>query len=298
MGGAWDPSRHGWFRVGDSAEVNGSVVSDMKSMQLRKLFQARFVFRLCVLALTIVMCFTRPDSLGVLHGLTFFHEFSWLDFLWIAWIVDMVMQFVPVRGYLPLGSLKQFHRFCKPADGLRDKERAMAFLKSTGRDSLKVLGVWTLLVAGIGILRRTSVLGDRELLLVSAAFYVCDLICVLFWCPFRVWMLKNRCCTTCPIFNWDHVMMFSPLLFIRGFFPLSLFAVAGVVFVVWEVSFTLHPERFCEDTNTALQCHNCTDRLCGGRNCTARSEDGRAWPTPRVGLQPEVVDMEPDGSDH
>lgn len=281
---------------GHSAEVYGSVVSDMKSVQLRKLFQARFVFRLCVLALTITMYVVRPDSFGVLNGLSFFHEFSWLDLLWIAWIVDMVMQLVPVRGYLPLGSLKQFPKFHKPADGFHDKERAMMFLKRSGRDSLKVLGVWTLLVAGIGVLRAMDMLGDRELLLVSVVFYVCDLICVLFWCPFRVWMLKNRCCTTCPIFNWDHLMMFSPLLFIRGIFPLSLFVVAAVVFVVWEVFFTLHPERFCEDTNTALQCHNCADRLCGGRNCTTRSGDGRVWRTPQAGLQTEPVEMELDGS--
>jgi hypothetical protein len=70
-------------------------------------------------------------------------------------------------------------------------------------------------------------------------------------------------------------MMFSPLLFIPGIFSLSLFAVAVAVFVVWEVCFIVHPERFYEDTNVALQCHNCTDKLCGGRNCVARAGDGR-----------------------
>jgi hypothetical protein len=61
-------------------------------------------------------------------------------------------------------------------------------------------------------------------------------------------------------------MMFSPLLFIRGFYPISLFGLAAVVFIVWEIRFILHPERFYEETNAALNCHNCTDRLCGDKS--------------------------------
>ena len=111
---------------------------------------------------------------------------------------------------------------------------------------------------------------SKILLLLSVVFYVCDLICVLFWCPFRVWFMKNRCCTTCRIFNWDHIMMFSPLFFVPGFFTWSLCGVSIIVLAVWEISFALHPERFYEGTNEALRCSNCTDRLCGERrNCAA-----------------------------
>jgi len=262
-----------------------------KTVQLRKLHEARFAFRLCVLALTIAVYFSHPDSFDVLKGFNFFREFSWLHLLWIAWAVDMVMQLIPMRGYLPLGSLKQFQGFCRPGRRPLDRGEAIPFLRKSGLDSLKVFGIWAALVVGIGVLWAMRVLREKELLLISVVFYVCDLICVLFWCPFRVWILKNRCCTTCPIFNWDHLMMFSPLVFIPGVFSLSLFAVAAAVFLVWEVRFILHPERFCEDTNVALQCQNCTDRLCGGRNCTTRGGDGRIMQTPQVDLQTEVADM-------
>ena len=267
-----------------------------KAVQLRKSYEARFVFRLCVLALTVVMYFLHPDSFDVLKGFNSLHEFSWLHLLWIAWVVDMIMQLVPVRGYLPLGSLKQFQGFYRPVRRLLDRNEAIPFLRKGAIDSLKVFGIWALLVGGIGVLWTARVLREKELLLISVVFYVCDLICVLFWCPFRAWILKNRCCTTCPIFNWDHLMMFSPLLFIPGMFSLSLFAVAAIVFLVWEVCFVFHPERFCEDTNVALQCHNCTDRLCGGRNCRTGNQDGRTLQTPQVDLQTEVADMALDGS--
>ena len=42
----------------------------------------------------------------------------------------------------------------------------------------------------------------------------------------------------------------------------GLFALSLVVFVAWELCVILHPERFWEQTNEALRCANCTDKLC------------------------------------
>ena len=108
-----------------------------------------------------------------------------------------------------------------------------------------------------------DVIGRAEIFLICMFFYVCDLICVLFWCPFRVFLMKNRCCTTCRIFNWDHIMMFVPFVFSGGFYGLSLFAMSALVFAVWEAAFHLHPERFWERTNASLRCSQCSDVLCG-----------------------------------
>lgn len=35
------------------------------------------------------------------------------------------------------------------------------------------------------------------------------------------------------------------------------------VFLVWEIYFFSHPERFWEETNDALKCVNCQEFLCG-----------------------------------
>ena len=99
------------------------------------------------------------------------------------------------------------------------------------------------------------------MLLITIVFYVCDLICVLIWCPFRL-IMRNRCCTTCRIFNWDHLMMFSPMVFVGGFFAESLFVLSLIVWIVWELCILMHPERFWEQTNQALRRSECTDKLC------------------------------------
>ena len=60
-------------------------------------------------------------------------------------------------------------------------------------------------------------------------------------------------------------MMFAPFLFIPGVFTWSLCIMAIIIFLIWEITFFVHPERFWEDTNNALSCKNCTDELCGKR---------------------------------
>ena len=99
--------------------------------------------------------------------------------------------------------------------------------------------------------------------LISTSFYVCDIICVIGWCPFKTFLMHNKCCTTCRIFNWDHAMMFSPLIVIPGIWTYTLFGLSLIVLTIWEITCTIYPERFNELSNCALRCENCKDRLCG-----------------------------------
>ena len=117
------------------------------------------------------------------------------------------------------------------------------------------------MLALLAILYFTGVLSREGVFLASVVFYVCDLVCVLIWCPFRL-IMKNRCCTTCRIYNWDHLMMFSPFLLIPGFYTTTLLLLAFAVWVVWELCVMMYPERFWEITNQALRCSECTDKLC------------------------------------
>ena len=66
-------------------------------------------------------------------------------------------------------------------------------------------------------------------MLISLFYAVCDRICVLFFCPFQVWIMKNRCCVHCRIYRWDYVMMFTPLLFVPGPYSWSLLGLALIL---------------------------------------------------------------------
>ena len=229
--------------------------------KIRKSYMIRLIFRCLAFVASVIIFIFWPSELDVLQNGNFFYRFSVFHLLWGIWIVDMILQLVPVKEKVPLGSQKLFRQRFKP---IRDKINYQAlhqYVASTTKAAYKVMFLWAGFLTVLGILHYIGFVGDSILFLISVAFYVCDLICVLIWCPFRL-ILQNRCCTTCRIFNWDHLMMFTPMLFIRGFFSISLLTLAYVVWVVWEICVLIYPERFWEYSNEALRCSNCTDKLC------------------------------------
>lgn len=229
--------------------------------RIRKLYFARLIGRCVIFVLCALLWLLRPEEFELLHGMNFFHRLSPLHLLWGIWILDMIWQVIPAEREIALGSRKLFRRHFRPIRDKINHEALRRYIVTTTKAAYKVLLLWVAFGGCIGLLYFSGVLAQKELFMVTAAFYVCDLICVLIWCPFRL-MLKNRCCTTCRIFNWDHLMMFTPMLFIPGFYSWSLCLFAIVVWMVWELCVLIYPERFWEFSNKALQCASCTDKLC------------------------------------
>lgn len=228
---------------------------------LRKRYIVRLIGRCVVLALSMILFFVAPIEFDILNGFNFFKKFSVFHILWIIWCVDMICQLIPIKNHIPLGSQKLFRNRFQPIRKKVNYSALKKYIRSTSKSAWKVTLLWTALVCIIGILYFLKIIDKRIMLLISITFYVCDLICVLIWCPFRL-ILKNRCCTTCRIFNWDHLMMFSPLIFVGGFYAWSLLGLSLAVVLVWELSVMIYPERFWEFSNDALKCSNCTDKLC------------------------------------
>lgn len=226
----------------------------------RKRYFIRLFGRIVIFIAGLLMCF-KPEFYDILKGMNFFRTFHPLHLLWLIWVFDMLLQIIPIKNKLALGSQKLFANRFQP---IRDKinyEALKNYVKKTTASAYKVFIIWTLLIAAIGIFYYFGIINKIGLFMISLFFYVCDLICVLVWCPFRL-IMKNKCCTTCRIFNWDHLMMFSPLIFCGGFFATSLVVIAFLAWFVWELCVLLYPERFSEMTNIALRCTKCTDKLC------------------------------------
>ena len=237
----------------------------MSCSPMRKEYMFRFIGRVAVAIAAVLLYILHPESFSILNGTEFFRRFSLLHLLWLLWVIDMALQLIPSRRFIALGSQKQFRKHFQAAPHTPEPDAMQGFIKSSNRSAGLILLLWILLVLILGELYLLNILDAGIMVLISAIFYVCDLICVLFWCPFRVIFMKNRCCTTCRIFNWDHLMMFVHLLFVPGFFTRSLGIASVVIFLIWEYIFHRHPERFWDRSNRALRCISCTDQLCGKR---------------------------------
>ena len=229
---------------------------------MRKKYEGRLVFRVLVCTAVFALYFLHPESFCVLETGQFFQAFSPLHLLWAVWITDMVLKVFPIPGTLALGAKKHLKAYFVPAAVPAPEEKLRACIRADTRRALGVLFLWIALGVALGSLFKRRILGEKELFLAAVFLYVCDLIFVVVWCPLRDWFLKNRCCTTCRIFNWDHLMMVTPLAGVRSFFCGSLVAAALFVFLLWEYRVYRYPKRFFEGTNDALKCRNCTDLLC------------------------------------
>ena len=229
--------------------------------EIRKRYFVRLFSRIGIFIACLILWAVSPQTFEILEGNRFFKEFSVFHLLWIIWVADMVLQIIPVKNKVALGSQKLFSMRFRPIREKINYQALKNYVRTTTAAAYRVMLLWLLLIAVIGALYYTGLINKRWLFMISVCFYVCDLICVLIWCPFRL-IMKNKCCTTCRIFNWDHFMMFSPLLFAGGFFAISLVTLSLLAWLIWELCVLIYPERFWEMTNLSLQCRECTDKLC------------------------------------
>ena len=229
--------------------------------KIRKKYVLQLIIRCIVWVLCCCLCIFRPEEFEILEGANFFSRFSVLHLLWAAWMFDMVLQIIPMKNNISLGSQKLFVNRFKPIREKIDYEALRNYIRTTTKAAYKVMLLWVALIAAIGILYWTGFFRKIDLFMITVCFYVFDLICVLIWCPFRL-LMRTRCCTTCRIFNWDHFMMFSPIIFVGGIYAVSLVVMSLLAWVVWELYIMMYPERFWDKSNAALKCSECTDKLC------------------------------------
>ena len=174
--------------------------------------------------------------------------------LWVVFAGEMILRLFPSTIRSP-GCQKQFAK-----NYIKTGETDIKI--SDNYATMLVALIWILFNALFGALHMLEILDDGFMLVLCCAYSVCDVICILFFCPFQSWFFKNRCCVTCRIYNWDYAMMFTPLFFIPNLYTWSLLALSVLLLVRWEITFFLHPERFSENTNEYLKCANCTEKLC------------------------------------
>lgn len=175
--------------------------------------------------------------------------------VWAVFVIEMIARFFP-SGYESPGCQKQFAQ-----NYIRTGETEIKIPDNNA--TLLVALVWIVFNGIFGMLRMQGILDDGAMILLCSAYSVCDMICILFFCPFQSWFLKNKCCASCRIYNWDYAMMFTPLFFVSKTYTWSLLLLSVALLVRWEITFYRHPERFSENTNAYLKCENCTEKLCG-----------------------------------
>ena len=228
-------------------------------------YLVKFAIRIFMFLAVLLVYLLRKDILVsfMTHKFTFGisqYGISALHVLWAVFMLMMIRHLIPPKVFtmaLKKGEEKSF----REKEGYQELE-LLQFVQHMNVRAWIVLLVWLCFNAIFGLLYLAGVIDNADLLMLSMFYFLSDYICILLFCPFQTFIMKNRCCVNCRIYDWGHFMMFTPMLFIRNFFSWSLFFTATIVLLRWEIVYALHPERFWFGSNASLDCRNCKDRTC------------------------------------
>lgn len=224
----------------------------------------KLVLRITIF-LTVLTCYILFRS-KINDYLTrpFFDGIKPTHFLWVVFIGIMLCHIFPFKQLSMALRKKQAANFVIMENYSKDELKA--YVKHQDRAALIVMVIWLAFNSIFGVLHIMNILNKADMLMLTTFFFLCDYICILFFCPFRTFIMKNKCCINCRIYDWGHFMMFTPMLFLRDFFGLTLFGMSLLVLINWELVFRLHPERFWSGSNKTIQCASCQDRTCQMKN--------------------------------
>ena len=186
-----------------------------------------------------------------------------LHVLWFLFMLIMLRHIFPgFSSKLTMALRKSKKEEYVPVPGYDEKE-LLKYVQKQNIRAWQVMLIWLSCNAVFGALYLAGVLKEADLLMLTVFYFLCDYICILFFCPFQTGVMKNKCCVNCRIYDWGHFMMFTPMLFIKSFFSWSLFFTSLVVLIHWEILYAIYPERFWEGSNQVLRCSQCKDKTCG-----------------------------------
>ena len=189
-----------------------------------------------------------------------------LGIILLVFGLEILLRFFPSKME-SMGCQKQFAHNFMPTDTPVPSEAAT---RQSRRSILLIAGFWIVLNGAFGALYVWGIIDEGILLLICLVFSVCDMICILFFCPFQTWVMKNKCCGSCRIYNWDYAMMFTPLVFVREPYAWGLLALSLALLLKWEIVYHRHPERLYESSNRCLSCAECQEKLCAHKKSLQR----------------------------
>ncbi|PIY60261.1 hypothetical protein COY95_02675 [Candidatus Woesearchaeota archaeon CG_4_10_14_0_8_um_filter_47_5] len=182
--------------------------------------------------------------------------------LWIV-VVGMLVRALFPRKNRNIASGKVFSHYYKEHTTLNTLNRKELsaklrdYTRTSNRGAIMAAAFWAAILLIVTILSFSGIMDRSGLFLFVLFAYFLDEFCISVLCPFRYWLIKNRCCNVCRIHNWGSIMVFFVLVLIPSFWTYSVVFLAFLIFVQWEYLHCLHPERFYELCNANLMCKNC-----------------------------------------
>lgn len=226
-----------------------------------KIYLIKLAVRLAIFLISFGLYLFRKDHFVTFLSTPVFFSITPLHILWAIFMFMMIKHIFPTEKLVTMALRKSEKKQYREKPGYSEL-KLYQFVQQQNIRAWMVMLCWLIFNSIFGLLYLFGVMDEVDLLMLTVFYFLCDYICILFYCPFQSFIMKNKCCVNCRIYDWGHFMMFTPMLFIRDFFSWSLFFTSCVVLIRWEILYTKYPERFWFGSNQKLQCINCQDKTC------------------------------------
>ena len=230
----------------------------MQKTKMMEMYMAKLAVRVAVFIAVLAMYIYDKNMILQLLNRPLYMGVNFMHMLWFGFMAMMVSHLWPKQPFT-MACLKSIEY--RPVEDYSRLEM-LEYTQRQNQKAWQVMLVWLLGNGLVGILHAVEILDNADMIMLSVFYFLCDYICILFYCPFQSHIMKNKCCVNCRIYDWGHFMMFTPMLFINSFYSLSLFFMACIVLLHWELIYARHPERFYAGSNKHLQCTHCKDKTC------------------------------------
>lgn len=223
-------------------------------------YEVKLLIRIAIFLMCLIGYLFYRDEMYALVNQPIRLGITPIHILWLIFMIMMINHLIPKENFT-MALRKTYKEKYVPVPEYSELE-LLRFVQDQNRKAWIVMLVWLCFNAVFGILYLFGIIDTIDLLMLTVFYFLCDYICILFFCPFQTKIMKNKCCVNCRIYDWGHFMMFTPMLFIQNFFSWSLFFTSIVVLIHWEIIYAKHPERFWSGSNQTLQCAMCQDKTC------------------------------------
>jgi len=222
-----------------------------------RITKVKLIIRSIILSITLFLVITNVNLLNKIMSFNIIGKIKLYHLLWVYLMYEMIIVLVPkFNNYSYSGKI--FKRHFIEAETY-SKEKLDKFTKRNTKKAINAFIFWGILNSIIGYVYIKCNLSPIYMYLLFLFYYWSDMFCVNIWCPFHKFIVKNKCCNECRIYNWGHIMYLTPLIFIPTFWTYSLVLVGIIVFIQWEYMNKKYPERFSPISNKSLRCNECNN---------------------------------------
>ena len=155
----------------------------------------KFAIRIIVFVLVLVLYLCNKPLMYQLMTQPIWMGITPIHVLWLLFMGMMFLHIFPMKQ-VTMALLKSEKKEYVPQEQY-SKAELFDYIKEQNAKAWKVMLIWLCFNAIFGVLYLFERIDIADLLMLTVFYFLCDYICILLFCPFQKWIMKNSCCVNC-----------------------------------------------------------------------------------------------------